>query len=292
MKNILRLLILSSLIGLSGCQTEELFAEKTTSIYVKKKIAFEEFKKQTGINNLQSSFNIPTNTNAIHAKTANGRYELTDFDIETSQIIRFTNSHNKITFSFKIKPKNKVLLAKENYNLVYHKENNLWEQTIVYFEDIEVNNKTTYSNISRIYQSTNPIVVGSPMLSTFNSGGCSYTVSYVECDGTCDPGGPCMGFSCPDGGCVTTVMIFTACGPGGSGDPTNHGDNSENDGNIQGGGDLSFSPNTDLPVFPSASGNPCKMMKELVQPKPDKPSIKPEIDWLKTKVDESHEFGV
>ena len=295
MKNILQYLIVFSSLMFFSCQTEELVVEKTSSNYLKKRITFDEFKKQTGITSLQSLITIPPNANDILAKTSDGRYEINDFEIQTKQIIQLINSNNKTTYSFNLKPKNEVLLAKENYNLVYHKESGLWGQTIVYFEDRLELNKTVYENISTVCQSTSPSVVINPNPSIYAHGGCSNTISFVECDGSCAANGnsTCDGFNCPTMQCVTTVMIISSCVPGGSEGSTNHGDDSaDNTGSTQGGDGFSFSPNIDLPLFGAAADNPCKNMKDLVQPNLDKPSIKPEIDWLKTKIDENHEFGV
>lgn len=95
---------------------------------------------------------------------------------------------------------------------------------------------------------------------------------------------------------LTWVTISSACfssvdtGNSGGASIGNGNNNGNETNNSQGGTIITGAVVDNDAILPQLSEHPCKDMADLS--KPNSGDIKPEIDWLKTKLDETKEFGV
>lgn len=198
---------------LISCSKDE-FVNHIKKSQSKNEISFEQFKKETGLNNFSTTINInPVNQQNIStARLANGSYELSDFDISTD-IIKKLESANITSYTFRIYPKEyREEDAKSIFNLLLYKVNNLWQVTIIQF-------KLTALNYEQIKQGLTEQVQGKANLlykgnlkdnnTTFGLDCEEVTIFYYYCQGctdSCDadqPGG------CPV--CGTYYATFVIC---------------------------------------------------------------------------------
>jgi hypothetical protein len=114
---------------LTGCQAEkEAVNESTNRIKNgKTQIGFEDFKRETNLNDFKTS--IKVNAQSTFARTANGGYDLTDFDVDTN-IIKRLELDDKVTYTFRILPK--IIISPNSfYNLTMHYKDGQWVESIV-----------------------------------------------------------------------------------------------------------------------------------------------------------------
>jgi hypothetical protein len=209
---------------LISCSKDE-FVNHIKKSQNKNEISFEQFKKETGLNNFSTTINInPVNQQNIStARLANGSYELSDFDISTA-IIKKLESANITSYTFRIYPKEyREEGAKSIFNLLLYKVNNLWQVTIIQFKLTPLNYEQIKQGLTEQVQGkANLLYKGNLNYNNTTSGlDCEeVTIFYYYCQGctdSCDadqPGG------CPV--CGTYYATFVICynfGDGSGGGP-------------------------------------------------------------------------
>ncbi len=206
MKNLFTIFIVSLLVLLSSCETEKVATHSGATVFKAEKISFEKFKRETGLTNFDTQINIRTDLNGFQSRTADGKYELTDFDIET-EVIKTMEFQQKKTYSFQIHPKDTI--SENFFNLIVYKKDNIWENLIIEMKPTPENlnqlqNGLTdnfMGQIRKLYDSGPPPVM---------TAGCTtITITFNHCQG-CE--GPCDGCSM----CVTTAT-FNSCDFGSTG---------------------------------------------------------------------------
>ena len=242
------------------------------------KISLKQFLNETGIKNFEKSIKVPIANADINARTAN----ISDFNITTDSIYKLVNQENKTTYSFYIEPTSFTAAENEIFNLIYLKSDNVWEHTIIGLEKTSVQSPN-----QPLYQSSELLYDSRMQNNVTNSRQVCITEVYIfHCTGT----GQCRYGQCDMCSlCVDRTLTVDFCG--GSGGGSNPTDGSSDN---TGGGDGSnnndpydFTPNDGSTPFQET---PCNQIKNLI--KPEKGNLKPDIDWLKTKVTEKKEFGV
>lgn len=238
MKKLFLFLAAVSIIILSSCQVDEFLIENSTNQVLTKKISFEEFKKQTGKADFCTNLTIPVTKLNYESKTIDGKYEKSDFNIETAVILQHISRTNKTTYSLDLSSKVGVLPENQNYNLIYSKENKNWEQSIVYFEtEKTVHNKINFKSFETVY-SSRMVTLCYSYTNVAHCQGCTSSCDYAD-------------------GCSVcyryTITTVTECG-GGGGVPAD-----DNSNGPPGGGDFEFSPNV---TVPANFVNPCQNIKD------------------------------
>ena len=189
MRNLFKLFTLFIIaVQLVSCEAEKVATHSGTSLLVSKKISLQQFLQETKINNFDASIHLE---NKLQNKTADGRYELTDFEIDTDLINRM-EYNQKTTYSFVASPKDTIT---ENYfNLIYFKKNNVWEMKIVELKpnpdnliQLQSGLTTEFEGQMRMVYETVPTIMSQP---------CTYVTITVEncqgCVGTCDQCSSCV----------------------------------------------------------------------------------------------------
>ena len=171
-----------------SCEAEKVATHSGTSLLVSKKISLQQFLQETKINNFDASIHLE---NKLQNKTADGRYELTDFEIDTDLINRM-EYNQKTTYSFVASPKDTIT---ENYfNLIYFKKNNVWEMKIVELKPNPDNLIQLQSGLTTEFEGQMRMVYET--VSTTMSQPCTYVTITVEncqgCVGTCDQCSSCV----------------------------------------------------------------------------------------------------
>jgi hypothetical protein len=204
MKKLIKIFTLSLITLLVSCQAEKDAAHKGEKAYTTNKISFEAFKQQTGLTNFETTFKIPSKSTNLEGKTADGKYELNDFDINTN-VVNSLEYQQKTTYSLQVHPKNEV---SENYfNLILYKKNNVWEKTIIEMKPNADNLYELQNNLTDEFQGQMRQVYNSEVTTT-NTMKCK-TVTITSsncqgCEGECDLCSLCV-----------SVTIYNMCDFGG-----------------------------------------------------------------------------
>lgn len=309
LKFISKLLLFVTFLMLTNCSKEE-FENQIKNSKNKNDISFEQFKKETGLTNFETSINIRQITNTSSAKTADGKYELSDFNIETD-IIKRLELNSKTTYTFKITPL-EIVNPKSIYNLTVHKKDGIWEKSIVEFIPTDENYQMLVNGLTEqihgrmklLYQ-TNSVTCTTISIVTFHcpygEGGCSGT------NGNCDA---LEGHYCT--GCATyTNLTFCTTdengnnGSGYDGSVPVPSDGNSNNGSYTGGGNnstgIGTSPNNTIdehaiPINPNLEhlnlnqddpANPCDQLKALK----NKPNFISKMTSLKNNISGVKEKG-
>jgi hypothetical protein len=176
-------LVLSCILVLFGC-TKDLFEEHSHGKPISKDISIEEFKRETGLNQFKPQVTIPPNPGMAAFRTADGGYELSDFDIDISLIKRLV-VNEKVTYTFQLIPKEEV--NDRIFNIVYYFKEG-WQYDIIEIKPNPQNliqlkegtTKTIDGTLAKLYSSY-------PVESINN---CTYytIINYTcqGCQGECD----------------------------------------------------------------------------------------------------------
>lgn len=242
------------------------------------KISLKQFLNETGIKNFEKSIKVPFANADINARTAS----VSDFNVSTDSIYKLVNQENKTTYSFYIEPTSFTAAENEIFNLIYLKSDNVWEHTIIGLEKTNVQspNQTLYQSSELLYDSR----IQNSLSNTRQV--CITEVYNFHCTGTgqCRYGQCDMCYLCVD----RTLTVDFCGGSGGSSNPTDGSSDNTGGGDGSNSNDpYDFTPNDGSTPFQET---PCNQIINLI--KPDKGNLKPDIDWLKTKVTEKKEFGV
>jgi hypothetical protein len=200
----LKLFTAITFVFLSGCQTEKPLAHSAPNAFTANKISFEAFKQQTGLTNFETTFKIPSKSTNLEGKTTDGKYELSDFDIDTD-VVNSLEYQQKTTYSLQVHPKNEV---SENYfNLILYKKNNVWEKTIVEMKPSADNLYELQNNLTDEFQGQMRQVYNSEVTTTSTMKCKTVTITSSNCqgcEGECDLCSLCV-----------SVTIYNMCDFGG-----------------------------------------------------------------------------
>jgi hypothetical protein len=206
MRNLFKLFTLFIIaVLLVSCEAEKIATHSGTSLLDSKKISLQQFLQETKINNFDTLIHLE---NKLQNRTADGRYELTDFEIDTNLINRM-EYNQKTTYSFVASPKDTI--AENYFNLIYYKKNNVWEMKIIELKPnpdnlIQLQNGLTpeFEGQMRIVYESVPFNVAQP---------CTYVTITVErcqgCIGTCDQCSICVS-STTYSFCNSTILFVSA----------------------------------------------------------------------------------
>jgi hypothetical protein len=226
MKKSIKLLLLFFVFAtafLCGC-SEEIYDEHGHEHGINKnKITLNQFKNETKIKDFSPYFK----TQLSGDNSVNRTAELSEFIIDTVAILRHISSDNKTTYSFRVYSVSDILNQIEKYNLIYRKENNIWEKSIVAFKEINGASQSDlqFEDIENLYDSK---LVETESITITEL--CFSELFYVECDGSCAREGKstCDGFNCPTGQCVKYTITVQPCGSSGAGPSDPNGNGSTN----------------------------------------------------------------
>jgi hypothetical protein len=243
-KTLARLLMAALMLTLIGCSEEVYQTKEHSNSENKNKISLSQFKNETQINDFNTIFKVPVSANGMLNRTA----ELSEFVIDTIAIQRYVSENNKTTYSFRVYTMISNIQLDEKYNLVYTKENDVWEKSIIAFKErIEATStENQLENFKKLYDSR---FANTSMSSNIEA--CISESYFIQCDGSCS--GQCDGFACPTGQCIQHVITVEQClGSGGAtpSDPNGNGPINPGPGSYDPQDPFSFTPNLyDNPVF-------------------------------------------
>jgi hypothetical protein len=176
-------------IAFGGCE-KDLYDEHIHLAKIKSQISLEEFKRETGLTDFKTSIKIKSNVGISEQRNADGSYELSDFNIDTS-IIKKIVFNEKITYTFQLIPIEEV--NDRFFNITYFYKDG-WQSQIVEIKPTEENliqlkegnTKTVDGTIARVYRSD----------LTEDSQTCQIVIIWIEncqgCIGTCDGCAICL----------------------------------------------------------------------------------------------------
>jgi len=180
---IIKLLVLPIVLFLFGCE-KDLYDEHLHKAIVKSEISLEQFKKETGLNDFIPTIKIKLNDANSLQRNADGSYELSDFDIDTSIIKRIV-VNEKITYTFQLIPKEEV--NDRIFNIVYYFKEG-WQYNIFEIKPTPENLIELKLGLTKKIDGTLTKVFQSFPVQTFDN--CTVVTIWIEncwgCTGTCD----------------------------------------------------------------------------------------------------------
>ena len=238
-KKALKLTIICSLLVLSSCEKD--LYEDSIQNSNRNKISLNQFKNETKIKDFNTIFKVPVSANAMLNRTA----ELSEFVIDTVAIQRYVSENNKTTYSFRVYSMVSIVQLDEKYNLVYTKENNIWEKSIIAFKESDgaLLTENQFENFEKLYDSR--------IMSSSSSNVACITENYAfHCtnSGSCAETGACDMCNL----CVTRTVTVEQCGGSGAtpSDPNGNGPVDPGPASYMPQDPFSFTPNLfDNPVF-------------------------------------------
>jgi hypothetical protein len=200
---------------LISCSKDE-FVNHIKKSQNKNEISFEQFKKETGLNNFSTTINInPVNQQNIStSRLANGSYELSDFYISTD-IIKKLESANITSYTFRIYPKEyREEDAKKIFNLSLYKIGNIWETTIIQFTPTQINYESIKQGLTEQVEGKAKLLYKGDLTTYSTSGNACFEITIISsyCEGC--TGGSCDANSadgCPAGVCYVNTSSFIIC---------------------------------------------------------------------------------
>ena len=129
-----KFLLIIALIVLSSCE-KDLYENQIQNSNNKREISFEQFKKETGLNDFKTKIAIPKNENTLASRNADGSYDLSDFNIDTNFIKRLV-VNQKITYTFRIEPLVRTNESLFNLTMFYK---NGWQSLILELKPTQEN---------------------------------------------------------------------------------------------------------------------------------------------------------
>lgn len=225
LQSIARLWIVISFLILTNCSKNE-FEEQIKNSKPNAGITFLQFKNETKLKEFNILIKVPVSANSTLNRTAT----LSEFVIDTVAIQKHISENNKITYSFKIYTLISNIQVDEKYNLVFTKEDDVWEKSIIAFKE-KLNaapNESQLESFEKLYDSR----LDNTMMSS-NTEVCISELYYIQCDGSCQREGyaHCDGFACTTGGCIRQTIVVGFCGGVGAGPSDPNGGGPTNPGN-------------------------------------------------------------
>ena len=125
-------IVFTSATILTSCDAEKELISKSNR-NIKKgntEISFNDFKRETKLDDFKT--NIKLTPQNYLARTAEGAYEMNDFNVDTD-VIKRLELDSDITYTFRVYPK--VVIAPNSfYNLTLHNKDGVWVENIVEFK--------------------------------------------------------------------------------------------------------------------------------------------------------------
>lgn len=271
---------------LTNCSKDQ-FEEQIQNSIDKNTISFEQFKKETGLIDFETTIKIPNNQN-ISARNADGNYELNDFIIDTELIKRLV-IQDKITYSFVIYP-NEVT-DNSIFNLTVFKIDTEWKISILELVPTEQNRIDLENGTTNKFDGVIKKLYDESITTTNLFGSRVIVISHcVGCIGECDGCNACQTVFFIDEHPLSIASGFTL-EPFGTGNSVPHdsggGNNIENP-YYQDPSGYAFEPNlSDLDLEVDNDPNTLsdatniKRLKKLTK---NGTYLKDEIDLLKSKL--------
>ncbi len=257
---IIKLLVLPIVLILFGCE-KDLYDEHLHQAKVKSEISLEQFKRETGLNDFIPTIKIKLNEANSLQRNADGSYELSDFDIDTSIIKRIV-VNQKITYTFQLTPKEEV--NDRIFNIVYYFKEG-WQYNIFEIKPTPENLIELKLGLTEKIDGTLTKVFQSYPVQTFDN--CTVVTIWIE---------NCWGFTGTCDGCTiclyhTSVLVCgqspsylyldpgpsTGGGGGGGGGASSTTSPPLNDENA-----IATSPIINVPTL-DAPKNPCSELKKF-----------------------------
>lgn len=195
-----KFLLLIALIVLSSCE-KDLYENQIQNSNNKREISFEQFKKETGLNDFKTKIAIPKNENTLASRNSDGSYEISDFNIDTNFIKRLV-VNQKTTYTFRIEPLERT--NESLFNLImFYKDG--WQSLILELKPTQENlillkgelTEKFEGTITNLYQSNRS---SSPCTTIF--------VDFWHCTGT----GSCKSGTCDQCNECLSNDSYTLCG--------------------------------------------------------------------------------
>lgn len=235
-KTMTRLLMVPFLLTLLGCSEETYQVKEHSHSENKNRISLSQFKNETKIKDFKTVFKVPISTSGMLNRTA----ELSDFIVDTIAIQKYVSENQKTTYSFRVYSLVSNVQYDEKYNLIYSKENDVWEKSIIAFKE-KLNasqNENRFEEFQKLYDTRFENIS-----LDINTELCFSENYSIHCDGSCS--GVCDGFGCPTGQCIVRTVIVEACfsmGGNPSSSPTSGSPNNNGGGFVN---PYQFLPNTE-----------------------------------------------
>ncbi len=271
-----------------SCQTEEIPVTENRQKQTRQvtKVSFSTFKKQTGLVDFKTTFEIPKSSNGAILQRKNNGYTPADFIIDTKEITQ-TIAGEKTSYVFPITPVKGEIEDKRFYLVVYNKDGKWLEMIIQADYSVDKDGDVSQSGFKEIYASS------------ARGLGCTIIYSWVlKCNGK----GECAGGVCDKCSICLRGFADRICPPINKQDYYDGGF-TKPDGNGGGGGGGSSNPNPnpetnpnpdpdpeviiELPLPHPRDSEPCKELKKLSESNHYAPTIR----YLKGKADGGIEFG-
>ena len=120
MKLFSKVFTLLIVVVLTSCEAEKSYINSGEKEYSAKTITYEQFINETGLTNFKNEINPSISPTDIQSKTIDGKYEMSDFNIDTD-VIKSMEYQQQKTYTLQIHPKG---ISSENYfNLILYKKN-------------------------------------------------------------------------------------------------------------------------------------------------------------------------
>lgn len=240
-KKALKITIICSLLVMASCE-KDLYDDSLQKTH-NKSITLNQFKNETKIKDFKTLLKVPISTNGMLNRTA----ELSNFVIDTVAIQKYVSENNKTTYSFRVYTILSYSETDKIYNLVYTKENNVWEKAIIEFKEKAnaLPTENQFEDLKKIYDSKLALQTNSsPSVVCFSetySFHCTHTGSCAD-TGVCDGCNLCVSIT-------INVSLCESSGGAGPSDPNGNGPNPSQSGYIP-LNPFEYTPNLfDNPVF-------------------------------------------
>ncbi len=247
-------------------------------------VSWKTFKRETGVTNARGD--LQTQHFVKNLPQFRG-VELSDFVIDTTYILKYINDEGKSTYSFSVQLLEPID-EKTLYNLVFRKENEVWEKSVVSFE-LENNNPKSLVNFNNTFDSASFSITNNSLMWCFSVTTYLYCTLTNHCTGQagCDfysengcPSGVCRlrehvnAYPCSSGAVYDLPPLGGPPSPGGS-PPSGGG--ADDSGGSSSGSQYDFAPNIKSNLVINGPGNstvaadPCIVLEKIQSNQPGLP---------------------
>ncbi len=196
-----KFLLIIALIVLSSCE-KDLYENQIQNSNNKREISFEQFKKETGLNDFKTKIAIPKNENTLASRNADGSYDLSDFNIDTNFIKRLV-VNQKITYTFRIEPLVRTNESLFNLTMFYK---NGWQSLILELKPTQENLILLKGELTEKFEGT---ITNLYQSNRYSSSPCTTIFIYFShCTGT----GQCASGTCDQCNLCVSNDSYTLCG--------------------------------------------------------------------------------
>jgi hypothetical protein len=169
-------IIFTSATILTSCDAEKELISKSNR-NIKKgntEISFNDFKRETKLDDFKT--NIKLTPQNYLARTADGAYEMSDFDLDT-EIIKRLELDNDVSYTFRILPKI-IITPNSFYNLTLHNKDGEWIENIIELKPSQENFDNLLIGNTQELDGKASIIYTSNMSNLISENGC-YSVEII-----------------------------------------------------------------------------------------------------------------